>query len=268
MASMTVGPDLQQDHVGTLVRRWRERRRLSQQALSERCGVSTRHLSYIETGKSVPSPTMISQLGHALDVPLRAQRRMFTAAGFVPSASELPLDSPALAQVNEALELILAGHEPYPALVIDGGWDLVAANDAAYRLLHRPACRPRSSRRSTWCASRSIRAASRPGSRTSTSGAPAILGRIQHEHDVSGDPRLRALLADHPAPRHHAPPDIVLTVRFRVGDDVLSFLTTTTVFGTPRDVTVAELAIEALYPADAATRDQLLAAASADNASR
>ena len=267
MASMTVEPDLQQDHVGTLVRRWRERRRLSQQALSERCGVSTRHLSYIETGKSVPSPTMISQLGHALDVPLRAQRRMFTAAGFVPSASELPLDSPALAQVNEALELILAGHEPYPALVIDGGWDLVAANDAAYRLLtdlpgdlleppvnvvrlslDPRGLAPRIANLDEWRA--------------------GILGRIQHEHDVSGDPRLRALLADHPAPRHHAPPDIVLTVRFRVGDDVLSFLTTTTVFGTPRDVSVAELAIEALYPADAATRDQLLAAASADNASR
>ena len=121
--------------VGALVRHWRQRRRLSQQALSDQCGVSTRHLSCIETGKSVPSPTMIGQLSEALSVPLREQRRLFTAAGFVPDASELPLDSPALAQVNEALELILAGHEPYPALVIDGGWDLVAANDAAYRLL-------------------------------------------------------------------------------------------------------------------------------------
>jgi transcriptional regulator with XRE-family HTH domain len=267
MGAMTIEADLHQDHVGSLVRRWRERRRLSQQALSDRCGVSTRHLSYIETGKSVPSPTMISQLSDALDVPLRVQRRMYTAAGFVPSASELPLDSPKLAQVNEAMELILAGHEPYPALVIDGGWDLVAANDAAYRLLADiPAdlleppvnvvrltldprgLAPRIDNLDEWRA--------------------GILRRIQHEFDASGDARLGALLADHPAPAHHLPPDIVLTVRFRSGDDVLSFLTTTTVFGTPRDVTVAELAIEALYPADAATRDQLVALATADNASR
>lgn len=264
---MTIEAEAGPDHVGTLVRRWRERRRLSQQALSDRCGVSTRHLSYIETGKSVPSPTMISQLGDALEVPLRVQRRMFTAAGFVPGASELPLDSPALAQVNEALELILAGHEPHPALVIDGGWDLVAANEAAYRLLDGiPAdlleppvnvvrlsldprgLAPRIANLDEWRA--------------------GILRRIQHEFETSGDARLGALLAEHPAPQHHSPPDIVLTVRFRVGDEVLSFLTTTTVFGTPRDVTVAELAIEALYPADSATRDHLVAAETAARASR
>ena len=114
---------------------------------------------------------MIGQLSAALDVPLRVQRRLFTAAGFVPDSSELPLDSPALAQVNEAIELILAGHEPYPALVIDGGWDLVAANDAAYRLLADlpPTC---SSRPSTSYASRSTRADSPRGSTTSTSGGP------------------------------------------------------------------------------------------------
>ncbi len=267
MASMTIESDLQQDHVGALVRRWRERRRLSQQALSDRCGVSTRHLSYIETGKSVPSPTMISQLGDALEVPLRVQRRMFTAAGFVPGASELPLDSPALAQVNEALELILAGHEPYPALVIDGGWDLVAANDAAYRLLadipadllEPPVNVVRLTLDPRGLAPRIVNL---------EEWRAGILSRILHEFDASGDARLGALLADHPAPLHHLPPDIVLTVRFRSGDDVLSFLTTTTVFGTPRDVTVAELAIEALYPADASTRDQLVAAETAARASR
>ncbi|HXH78500.1 helix-turn-helix transcriptional regulator [Nocardioides sp.] len=264
---MTVEPELLQDHVGALVRRWRERRRLSQQALSDRCGVSTRHLSCIETGKSVPSPTMIGQLGSALDVPLRVQRRMFTAAGFAPGATELPLDSPALAQVNEALELILAGHEPYPALVIDGGWDLVAANEAAYRLLadipadllEPPVNVVRLTLDPRGLAPRIVNL---------DEWRAGILHRIQHEFDTSGDPRLGELLADHPAPQHSTPPDIVQTVRFRYGDDVLSFLTTTTVFGTPRDVTVAELAIEALYPADAATRDQLTASATADSASR
>lgn len=265
MPTSTVGTTATHDDVGELVRHWRQRRRLSQQALSERCGVSTRHLSCIETGKAQPSPAMIGQLGAALDVPLRVQRRLFTAAGFVPDASELPLDSPGLAQVSSAVELILAGHEPYPALVIDGGWELVAANDAAYRLLaDLPAdlleppvnvvrlsldprgLAPRIANLDEWRA--------------------GIMGRIRHEHEVSADPRLAALLADFPPPRVHAAPDIVLTVRLRVGEHVLSFLTTTTVFGTPRDVTVAELAIEALYPADDVTRDQLVALASTTSA--
>lgn len=220
--------------VGSLVRHWRQRRRLSQQALSDQCGVSTRHLSYIETGKARPSPTMVGQLSEALAVPLRERRRLFTAAGF------------------------LAGHEPYPALVIDGGWDLVTANEAAYRLLADvpPALleppvnvvrlsldprglAPRIANLDEWRA--------------------AIMSRIRHEHDTTGDPRLAALMADFPVPQPHPTPGIVLTLRLRVGDEVLSFLTTTTVFGTPGDVTVAELAIEALYPADAATRAALAA---------
>ncbi|WP_322919409.1 helix-turn-helix domain-containing protein [Nocardioides renjunii] len=253
------------DDVGALVRHWRERRRLSQQALSDRCGVSTRHLSCIETGKAQPSPAMIGQLSEALDVPLRVQRRLYTAAGFVPDASELPLGSPGLAQVNAAIELILAGHEPYPALVIDGGWDLVAANDAAYRLLadlpgellEPPVNVVRLSLDPRGLAPRIVNLAE---------WQAGIMGRIRHEHEISGDARLAALLTEFPVPATAAAPDIVLTVRLRAGDDVLSFLTTTTVFGTTRDVTVAELAIEALYPADPATRDQLVALASSSSA--
>lgn len=265
MGTMTLdAPDVR-DHVGALVRDWRRRRRLSQQALSDRCGVSTRHLSCIETGKAQPSPAMIGQLSEALDVPLREQRRLFTAAGLVPQTSELPLDSPALAQVNGAIELILAGHEPYPALVIDGGWDLVAANDAAYRLLgdlpadllEPPVNVVRLSLSPRGLAPRIANLAEwRTG----------IMARIHHEHETSADPRLAALLADFPVGSPHRTPDIVLTLRLRAGDDVLTLITTTTVFGTPRDVTVAELAIEALYPADAATRDQLVALASAASA--
>lgn len=254
--------------VGDMVRRWRRHRRLSQQSLSERTGVSTRHLSCIETGKAQPSPAMIEQLGEALGVPLRQRRRMFTAAGFAPAITELPLTSPALRQVNEALELILAGHEPYPALVIDGGWDLVAANDAAYRLLagipadllEPPVNVVRLTLDPRGLAPRIVNL---------EEWRAGILDRIRHEYDVSGDARLAALLADHGAPPiSSTPPDIVLTVRVSMGDRVLSFLTTTTVFGTPGDVTVAELAIEALYPADQETRDQLAGAARAANASR
>lgn len=239
--------------VGALVRHWRQRRRLSQQALSDQCGVSTRHLSSIETGKARPSPTMVGQLSEALAVPLRERRRLFTAAGFVPDTSELPLGSPGLAQVNEALEQILAGHEPYPALVIDGGWDLVAANDAAYQLLadlpadllEPPVNVVRLSLDPRGLAPRIVDLHAWQG---------AIMARVRHEHDTTGDPRLAGLMAQFPDPTPHASPDIVLTLRLRVGDHVLSFLTTTTVFGTPGDVTVAELAIEALYPADAETR--------------
>ncbi len=241
---------------GQLVREWRQRRRMSQQALSDQCGVSTRHLSCIETGKAQPSPAMIGQLSEALEVPLRERRRLFTAAGFVPDTTDHSLDSPALSQVNEALELILAGHEPYPALVIDGGWDLITANEAAYRLLaglpadllEPPVNVVRLSLDPRGLASRI---------ENLPEWQAAIMTRIRHEHDTSANPRLAALLADFPPPTRHTPPDIVLTLRLRSGDDVLSFITTTTVFGTPQDVTVAELAIEALYPADAATRAHL-----------
>lgn len=253
--------------IGGLVRHWRLRRRLSQLALSERCGVSTRHLSCIETGKSRPSRDMVGQLSEAMDVPLRERRHLFTAAGFTPDATELPLGAPELARVNEALEMILAGHEPYPALVIDGGWALVAANEAAYRLmadlpadlLEPPVNVVRLSLDPRGLA---------PRIRNLPEWQAGIMGRIRHEHDASGDPRLAALLADFPTPPTRTTPDLVLTVHLAQGDRVLSFLTTTTVFGTPRDVTVSELAIEGLYPADADTRDQLVALATAASASR
>lgn len=248
--------------VGTLVRQWRERRRLSQQALSERCGVSTRHLSFIETGKSVPSPAMIGQLGEALDVPLRDRRHLFTAAGFVPEVTQEPLDSPALHQINQALELILAGHGPYPALVIDGGWDLIAANDAAYRLLDGVPAELLEPPVNVVRLSLDPRGLA-PKIANLDDWRSGIMRRIQHEYDVSGDPRLAALLRDFPSPRASATPEIVLTLRVRLADQVLSLITTTTVFGTPGDVTVAELAIEALYPADPATREALVALADA-----
>lgn len=257
----SLSTDLTTDHVGTLLREWRRRRRLSQQAVSEICDISTRHLSHVETGKARPSAAMIGRLGSALEVPLRTQRRMFTAAGFVPPVSELGLDSPALAQVNDALELILAGYEPYPALVIDGGWDLVTANAAAYRLLdgvpadllEPPVNIVRLSLDPRGLAPRIVNL---------DSWRAGILGRIRHEHDLTGDPRLAALLAEHPGGsgaggRATAAPDIVLTIRVRLGEQELVFLTATTVFGTPADVTVAELAIEALLPADGATRAAL-----------
>ena len=242
--------------MGDLVRHWRQRRRLSQQALSDQCGVSTRHLSYIETGRARPSATMVGQLSEALSVPLRERRRLFTAAGFVPDTSELPLDAPALVEVNEALEQILAGHEPYPALVIDGGLGPRHRQrgrvPTARGRAHRPA-RAAGQRRATDLDPRGLA----PRIANLGEWRAAIMSRIRHEHDTTGDPRLAALLAEFPVLGPHPTPGIVLTLRLRAGDHALSFLTTTTVFGTPGDVTVAELAIEALYPADAATRELL-----------
>ena len=245
------------EHVGALVRDWRQRRRLSQLALSERCGVSTRHLSFIETGKAQPSRDMLGHLGAALDVPLRDQRRLFTAAGYVPPVTELPLSAPALEAVNTAIEAVLAGHEPYPALVVDGGWDLIAANDAAYRLLDDVAPELLEPPVNVVRLSLSPRGL---GARIENleEWRDGIMTRIRHEYESSGDARLGALLAEFPPPaKASTSPAIVLTVRVRSGDKILSFLTMTTVFGTPRDVTVSELAIEALYPADDATRRAL-----------
>lgn len=250
--------------VGTMVRDWRQRRRLSQQALSERTGVSTRHLSYIETGRSRPSRDMVSKLGEALQIPLRAQRHLFTAAGFAPASSQYGLKAPALRHVNSAIEAILKGHEPYPALVIDGGWDLVAANEATYALLAdlppellEPPVNV-------------VRLTLQPGGLRErianfAGWSQGIAHRVRHEFEATADERLGRLLAEinrlapQTAGQPAAEPDIVLTLRLRAGDELLSFFTTTTVFGTPYDVTVADLAIEALYPADDATRNHLTA---------
>lgn len=242
---------------GVMVRDWRQRRRFSQLELSARTGVSTRHLSFIETGRSRPSREMISRLGEALEMPLREQRALFSAAGFTPDASEAPLDAPELAHVSAAIEAILRGHEPYPALVIDGGWDLIAANDAAYdllsdippELLEPPVNVVRLSLDPNGLGDRII---------NRDDWADAIGRRIRHEYEHSADPRLRALLdVLPPASQPASTPDLVLTLRIGAADRELSFITTTTVFGTPRDVTVADLAIEALYPADDATRAYL-----------
>lgn len=198
---------------------------------------------------------MLLRLCDHLDVPLRERNRVFLAAGFAPSHPELPLSDPGLAQVNEAIEHILHGHEPWPAVVVDTGWDLVAANDAAYALigdvdaalLEPPVNVVRLSLDDRGLAGRIVNLAQ---------WREVLLGRISREHETAPDPRLAALLRDYgPAvPTSPKTPGIVVPMRIRAGDAVLSFITTTTVFGTPREVTVSELAIEMFYPADRSTR--------------
>lgn len=244
---------------GTLLRDWRRRRRLSQLELSHRAGVSSRHLSWVETGRSRPSPEMILRLCRHLDVPLREQNRVLLAGGFAPAHPEHRLDEPPMAEVSAAIEGILAAHLPFPALVVDAGWDLVAANDGVYALLDGVAPRlleppvnvvrltldpeglaPRIANLDEW--------------------RDHLLARLAHEHGARGDGRLADLLRElgpHTG-AEQTTPGLVVPLRIEAGGVELSFLSTTTVFGTPREVTVSELAIEAFYPANAETRAALL----------
>lgn len=248
---------------GALLRDWRRRRNLSQLELASRAGVSTRHVSFIETGRSRPTSGMVLRLCDQLGMPLREQNRVLLACGLAPVHPEHDLADPPMAEVAAALDGILSAHLPFPALVVDPGWDLVAANDAVYLLLEGVAARllepPVNVIRLTLdpegLAPRILNLDEWRGH---------LLARLRHEYDATGDDRLRDLLDELDLPAHQpdhrgaagAPqtPGLVVPLRVRSGDDELSFLSTTTVFGTPREVTLSELAIEAFYPADATTR--------------
>jgi transcriptional regulator with XRE-family HTH domain len=249
------------ESAGVLLRDWRQRRNLSQLDLAHRAEVSARHISFIETGRSRPTSDMILRLCDQLAVPLREQNRVLLASGFAPAHPEHRLADPPMAQVNGAIETILAAHLPFPALVIDQGWDLVAANDAVWKVLHGvspallepPVNVIRLSLHPDGLAPRIVNL---------DEWRDQLVRRLRHELEASADPRLEALLdevAGTTAPGHasydpRGAPDLVIPMRLRAGDTTLSFLSTTTVFGTPREVTLSELAIEAFYPADAATR--------------
>ncbi len=244
---------------GTLIREWRQRRHLSQLELASRADVSTRHLSYIETGRSRPTSAMVMRLCDFLEVPLREQNQVLLAAGHAPAHPELQLSDPPMAEANAALETILRGHLPYPALVVDRHWELVAANDAAYAfldgidadLLEPPI--------------NVIRLSVHPrglGGRLANlqEWRAHLAERLRREYDATGNAELGALLAEvseggvEPATSS----SLVVPMDLRMPDgSVLSFISTTTVFGTPREVTLSELAIEAFYPADEVTRAHL-----------
>ena len=167
--------------LGSLLRDWRQRRRLSQLDLALEAGVSARHLSFVETGRSKPSREMVLHLAEQLDVPLRDRNQLLLAAGFAPAYGEHALDAPEMAPVREALDRILNGHEPYPAVVVDRWWNLVAAN-ARHRAVHRRRrAAPAASRRSTRCASRCTPTAWRRGSSTSPEWRAHLLDRLRRQ---------------------------------------------------------------------------------------
>lgn len=249
--------------VGDLLREWRQRRRMSQLLLAAEADISTRHLSFVESGRAVPSREMVMHLAERLDVPLRARNALLVAAGYAPLFREHQLSDPQLAAAREAVELVLKAHEPYPALAIDRHWTIIAANSAlapllggaSPELLKPPVNALRLSLHPEGIAASIVNWHAWRGH---------ILARLQRQIDVSGDDTLGALheeLAGYPAPPgadlaeydNTAAGQIAVPLRLRTPIGMLSFLSTTTVFGTPVDVTLSELAIEAFLPADQQT---------------
>jgi transcriptional regulator with XRE-family HTH domain len=252
---------------GALLRDWRLRRRLSQLDLALEAGVSARHLSFVETGRSRPSPEMVLQLAEQLEVPYRERNRIMLAAGYAPVYVERELDAPEMEPVRAALDQVLAGHEPYPAAVVDREWEMVAGNRGVALLiegvapelleppvnvlrvaLHPDGMAPRIANLGEWRAH--------------------LLERLARQVTLTGDPALAALLDElsgYPGPPvAHRPPEdearasaseIVARLRLRTDDGELSFFSTITTFGTAIEITVSELAIESFFPADARTAE-------------
>jgi transcriptional regulator with XRE-family HTH domain len=252
---------LTQRPVGELLRQWRERRRLSQLDLSIQADISTRHLSFVETGRSAPSRDMVLHLADELDVPLRDRNRLLLAAGFAPVYGESDLDAPEMAAVRDAVRKILAGHEPYPAGVVDRRWNLVDANASmmmftegvAGHLLTPPMNVLRVSLHPDGMAPRIINLGE---------WRAHLLGRLRREISVTADAALMELyeeLAAYPCeePEPHLDNEVVVPLRLRHHDVELAFFSMVATFGTPADITVDELSIESFFPADARTTDFL-----------
>jgi transcriptional regulator with XRE-family HTH domain len=257
-----------QPRVGPLLREWRTRRRRTQLDVALDAGISARHLSFVETGRSKPSAEMVLLLAEELEVPFRERNHLLLAAGHAPAFPERSLEDPELAPVREALDLILTGHEPYPAVVVDRFWNLVAANSAMGALaawidpallepplnVMRAGLHPQGLAR--WIINLGeVRA--------------YFVGRLRRQVAISGDADLTALLEEvtgYPAPdyEHHPASEAaaghILTPLMRIrgpeGGE-LSFFATVATFGTAVEVTTSELSIELTFPADAATAEAL-----------
>ncbi|MFI6597535.1 helix-turn-helix domain-containing protein [Nonomuraea sp. NPDC050536] len=253
---------VQDETFGDLLRSWRQRRRVSQLDLAIEADVSARHISFLETGRARPSREMVMKLSEELDVPLRHRNRLLVAAGFAPVFHEREVRAPEMEVVRQALDKILAGHEPYPALVVDAAWNLVAANSAVAlfmdgvpaELLEEPVNVMRLSLHPQAMGGRLLNL---PVVRA------YLLAQLRRQAEASGDGVLAELhdeLAGYTYPGVElnvahvpGPGDILLPLRIRHGDEVLSMFTTIATFGTPLDVTVSELAIETFWPADEET---------------
>jgi transcriptional regulator with XRE-family HTH domain len=255
---------------GELLREWRQRRRLSQLALACDAEVSTRHLSFLESGRAQPSREMVVRLAEQLDVPLRERNRLLVAAGYAPAYHERPLDDDAMRAATRAVDQVLRAHEPFPGLAIDRHWTMVRANRVIAPLLegvapallappvnvirlslHPDGLLPRIANADEWRAH--------------------ILSRLGRQVRESGDATLAALLdevrgfdARVPLPteaRRTGHDDVIVPLQLHTPVGVLSFISTTLLFGSPTDVTLSELAVELFYPADDGTAEALRALA-------
>lgn len=258
--------------VGTLLRDWRQRRRLSQMDLALDTEVSARHLSFIETGRATPSRDMLLRLAERLDIPLRERNTMLMAAGHAPAYAERTLADPSMASAQRAVTLILQGHMPYPAIAVDSHWNLLQANPIAQVLMSSVDPSLLQGQVNVLRASLHPKGFA-PNIVNGADWRAHLLARLRQQIEASGDPVLSALLdelRDYPVPAQegtatHSPDDdlggVAVPLRLRTPFGVLSFISTTTVFGTPVDITLSELALETFFPADEATQQALKALA-------
>jgi transcriptional regulator with XRE-family HTH domain len=264
------GAEAIQRPVGELLRQWRENRRLSQLELALQTEISTRHLSFVETGRAAPSRDMVLRLAEQLDVPLRDRNLLLLNAGFAPMFTETAIDSPRMAAIRQALRQVLTGHEPYPAVVVDRHWNLVDANASIslftaqipQDLLAPPLNVLRASLHPRGMA---------PSIVNLGEWRAHLLGRLRRQIALTADPavqrlydELRAYPCEQPEPEvtlPGGPGDVVVPLRIRLADRELKFFSIVASFGTPIDITVAELAIESFFPANAATAEALRAQA-------
>jgi len=255
------------------LKNWRAARKLSQLELAMTAGVSQRHISFLEVGRAQPSREMVGQLAAALDIPMREQNLLLSAAGFAPVHTETALQDPSMEAVRRALDMMLTHHEPFPATVADRAWNLLQANAAMGRLLALVGDTDALWNRVGPDGERNLLKlvlhpeGLRPYIGNWNEVAAELMARTHREAEITGSVALRELVtvvSDYPGMRPEWTltqwgyrPAPVLPVRFVRDDLELNVFTTLTTFGTPLDITTDELRVEAYFPADEAT-DQFL----------
>lgn len=249
--------------IGPVLKEWRRRRRISQLDLALSADISSRHMSFIETGRSRPSREVILKLAEGLDLNLRNRNALLMAGGFAPTHAERRFDDPELAPARAIVQRILDAHMPFPALAVDRHWNLVASNGSVKALM--AAVSPLLLEPPVNVLRLSIHPDGLAGQIANLAEWKRhLIERLHHQVAASGDQQLEALaeeLKAYPAPASSAPPSEVSSIAVPLLLDSplgrLSFLSTTTMFGTPVEVTLSEIAIETFFPADQATADAL-----------
>jgi transcriptional regulator with XRE-family HTH domain len=245
--------------IGHLVRAWREQRRMSQLELASEANISQKHLSFIESGRAAPSRDMVVHLADHLDIPLRERNALLLSAGFAPIYRERAINDPALVRARAAVEQLLKAHEPFPALAVDRSWNMIAANTPVMTLiagvdpalLQPPVNVLRLSLHPKGMAPRIVNLAE---------WRHHLIERTRRQARLTRDPALDALLKEitaYPAPADKVttqPEDeVAIPLRLQTPHGVLTFFSTVTVFGTPVEITLSEISLEAFYPADETT---------------